>query len=243
MSTTILQETIKFAVIDSDPTVANALSIGFGLRWPESQLLTENAGIPGVDLVRSAMPQLVVIDVDLPDIDGYEVIRRIRSFSDVPIIILSDHRDEMSVVKALELGADDYVLKPPSSLDFLARVRAVLRRYSGYLTDQQDLPPYVAGSLVIDFARRQVVIGGEYIHVTPLEFHILDQLVRNEGRIVAIDALIRPGKDRNRDTSSDTIRKSVCHLRQKLDECGDDCQIINERGIGYRFAGKQHAVV
>ena len=243
MSTTISRDTLKFAVIDSDPAVASALCVGFGLRWPDSQIIMATAGTPGVDLVRDEMPQLVVADIDLPDIDGYEVIRRIRRFSDVPIIVLSTQNDEMSMVKALELGADDYILKPPSPLDFLARARAVLRRYTAYPAGQQDLPPYIAGSLIIDFARRQVVIGEDSIHVTPLEFHILNQLVRNEGRVVAIDALQRLGKDSNSDTSPDTIRKSVCLLRQKLDECGDDCQIINERGIGYRLTGRQHAVV
>lgn len=234
------RDKIKFSVIDSDPTVANTLSIAFELRWPECEIVTASAGMPGVALVKAMLPQLVVMEVDLPDIDGYEVIRRIRQFSDVPIIVLSTQKNEMNVVKALESGADDYVLKPPSPLDFLARARAVLRRYSAYPAGYQDLPPYYAGSLIIDFTKRQVFIEGEYIHVTPLEYHILSQLARNEGRVVAIDALRRPVNDGIHDTSPETIRKMVCQLRQKLDECNDHCQIINERGIGYRFIGRQN---
>ncbi len=219
--------------------MTSALCVGFELRWPECQIFTATAGTPGVAMVQAELPQLVVIETDLPDIDGYEVIRRIRLFSDMPIIVLSTNNEEMRVVKALELGADDYILKPPSPLDFLARARAVLRRYSSYPTSRQDLPSFVAGSLIIDFSKRQVFIDGEYVHVTPLEYHILSQLAHNEGRVVAIDALRCPSSDRKYNTSPDTIRKSVCHLRQKLDECSEHCQILNERGIGYRFMGRQ----
>jgi len=240
MPTTISQDTLKFAVIDSEPAVASALSVGFGLRWPDSQIIMATAGAPGVDLVRDEMPQLVVTDIDLPDIDGYEVIRRIRLFSDIPIIVLSTHQNEMAVVKALELGADDYVVKPPDTLALLSRIQAVMRRYAGYSARHEDLPPFTAGSLVIDFAARQLFVDGEYVHVTPLEYRILCRLVRNEGRVVAIDALRRRFSDGENVTSPETLRKSMCTLRQKLGECPDNGLIINERGIGYRFVGPNH---
>ena len=243
MSITFSPDTLKFAVIDPEPAVASALSIGFGLRWPECQVFTATAGIPGISLIETTLPQLVVTEVQLPDIDGYEFIRRIRRFSDVPIIVLSKETDEMSVVRALELGADDFVSKPPSPLGFLARARAVLRRYTAYPDGHQDLPRYKAGRLIIDFAQRQVCIDGEYKHLTPLEFFILSQLVRNEGRVVAIDALRRPSNDGEYDTSPETIRKMVCQLRQKLDIENSHCQIFNERGIGYRFVGQSYTPI
>jgi len=240
MAIFISQEAYKFGVIDPDPQTLNSVSIGVNMRWPACSVFTMGQGTKGVEMVETVLPQLVITEIDLPDIDGYEVIRRIRLFSDVPIIVLSTHQDEMAVVKALELGADDYVVKPPDTLALLSRIQAVMRRYAGYSARHEDLPPFTAGSLVIDFAARQLFVDGEYVHVTPLEYRILCRLVRNEGRVVAIDALRRRFSDGENVTSPETLRKSMCTLRQKLGECPDNGLIINERGIGYRFVGPNH---
>lgn len=230
----------KFLIIDSEAQAVNAITLGLTLRWPECRVNTVAHGTEGIELVGTELPHLVVTEVELPDIDGFEVIYRIRLFSDVPIIVLTTCKDELCAVKALELGADDYILKPPSPLDFLARLRAALRRCSVIPIDHEDLPPYTGDKLVIEFATRQVFVNGDFIHLSPLEYSILCQLVRSETRVVDIDALRRGLYGAQNCASTEAVRKSICQLRQKLVDCSDSCMIVNERGIGYRFLGPRH---
>lgn len=226
---------MKVLIVDGDPETLNTLSFGFRLRWPECAVLSTDRGNEAVGLTERETPHLVITEIALPDITGFEVIKQIRLFSQVPIIVLADKRDEMDVVRALELGADDFIFKPPSPLDFLARARAIMRRASVYPHINEDLPPFVADNLVVDFGAKQVFVGDKQIHLTPTEYVILCHLVRNAGRVVTLETLRQQIWGDLEELQPSTIRKSVSQLRHKLDSGRSMNLIQNERGIGYKF--------
>jgi DNA-binding response OmpR family regulator len=176
----------------------------------------------------------VLLDVGLPDLDGYRVLERIREFSDVPIVMLTARDGTIDKVKGLELGADDYLTKPFDHLELLARVRAVLRRL--------DMPPktraslFRAGDLEVDFAAHEARLRGERLELTPTEYKLLYHLVRNAGRVLPHGTLLAKVWGREYVDEVDYMRVYARRLRDKL---GDDperpCYIRTERGLGYRF--------
>jgi DNA-binding response OmpR family regulator len=130
---------MRVLVIDDEVDIAEIVRLTFGLRWPEAEVVTASTGEQGVDLVEREAPDLVLLDIGFPDIDGFEVCKRIRHFSDVPIVMLSARHEEVDKVRGLELGADDYVTKPFSHIELLARVRAVMRRSESQA--RRSMPP------------------------------------------------------------------------------------------------------
>jgi two-component system, OmpR family, KDP operon response regulator KdpE len=167
--------------------------------------------------------------------DGYEVLRQIRAFSDVPVVMLTARDDTMDKVKGLELGADDYVTKPFNHLELLARVRAVLRRLD-MPAPKSRAPSYRAGELAMDFAAQEVRLRGERLQLTPTEYKLLYHLVRNAGRVLPHGTLLAKVWGREYLDEVDYLRVYVRRLRDKL---GDDPErpryIQTERGLGYRF--------
>ncbi len=226
---------MKVLLIEDDKEIIDAISLAFQIRWPEAEVVSTRLGEKGVELVESEAPDIVILDLGLPDIDGLDVLKEIRLFSDVPIVILTARTDEVSTVKGLELGADDYIVKPFSHIELLARVRAVMRR-----TQMPELKggekPIRSGDLTIDFASKEVRRSGKLVELTPTEWRMLTELVRNEGRLLSYETLLRRvwGDAYVNDTGY--IKKYVYRLRQKL---GDDPNvprmIISVRGMGYKF--------
>ncbi|MSQ30968.1 MAG: response regulator transcription factor [Dehalococcoidia bacterium] len=159
---------MRVLVIDDEADIAEIVRLTFGLRWPDAEVITASTGEMGVDQVDRAAPDLVLLDIGLPDIDGFEVCERIRHFSDVPIMMLSARHEEVDKVRGLELGADDYVTKPFSHIELLARVRAVLRRSESQEPTREG-PPFDAPPLFIDYASRQVRVDGQDVKITPIE--------------------------------------------------------------------------
>lgn len=227
---------LKVLIVDESPETVNTISFGFKLRWPECAIQSTGQGSEGIALVERETPHLVITEIALPDMTGFEVIKQIRLFSEVPIIVLTEKRDEMDIVRALELGADDCIFKPASPLDFLARARAIMRRSSVYPHISEDLSPFVADNLVVDFAAKQVFVGDKQVHLTPTEYVILCHLVRNAGRVVTIETLRQQIWGDIEELQPSTIRKSVSQLRHKLGNDQNANLIQNERGIGYKFA-------
>jgi two-component system KDP operon response regulator KdpE len=227
---------MKVLIVDGSPETLNTLSFAFKLRWPECAILSTGQGSEAIALTERENPHLIITEIALPDMTGFEVIKQIRLFSEVPIMVLTEKRDEMDVVRALEFGADDYIFKPPSTLDFLARARAIMRRSSLYPHISEDVPPFVADNLVVDFAGKQVFVGDKQVHLTPTEYVILCHLVRNAGRVVTIDTLRQQIWGDIEELQPSTIRKAVSQLRHKLDNGRSTNLIQNERGIGYKFA-------
>ena len=226
---------MKVLIIEDDAATVEMISLAFEFRWPESILLSTDKGIEGAELVEKESPNVVILDLGLPDIDGIEVLREIRQFSNVPVIILTARTEDSAVVRGLELGADDYVTKPFDSMVLLARVKSVLGR-----TEMPQLrgtqSRVSAVGLVIDLAAKQVTVNGTPVALTATEWTLLSELMRNEGRVVTQERLAERLWGESTLEISSTIRSYVARLRIKL---GDNPQspkiILTERGTGYRF--------
>jgi len=190
-------------------------------------------GTRGVIEARSHRPDLVVVDLGLPDCDGLMVIREIRKFSPVPIVVLSARTMEEAKVVALDGGADDYVAKPFSAPELLARVRAALRRAARI---GSKLPVLRFGPITVDLTTRTAVQQGNSVHLTPLEFRVLECLARNAGMIVTQKQLISEvwGPDKLGDTRG--LRSYIKQLRQKVEaNPRQPCFLLTEAGVGYRL--------
>jgi two-component system, OmpR family, KDP operon response regulator KdpE len=226
---------MKILVVDDAPEVIESVRLGFMLQWREVEVLGVGEGERALDLVEREAPDLVLLDVGLPDLDGYEVLRRVREFSDVPVVMLTARDDTLDKVKGLELGADDYVTKPFNHLELLARVRAVLRRLD-MPAPRSRAPSFASGELEVDFAAQEARLRGERLALTPTEYKLLYHLVRNAGRVLTHGTLLAKVWGREYVDEVDYLRVYVRRLRDKL---GDDSErpryIRTERGLGYRF--------
>lgn len=226
---------MKILVIDDAPDVIESVQLGFTLQWREVEVLGAATGEQGLDILEQEHPDLVLLDVGLPDIDGYEVLRQIRAFSDVPVVMLTARDDTLDLVKGLELGADDYVTKPFNHLELLARVKAVLRRLD-MPAPADRVPSFRSGELEMDFARQELRMGGKRVELTPTEYKLLYHFIRNAGYVLTHGTLLAKVWGREYVDEVDYLRVYVRRLRDKL---GDDSEepryIRTERGLGYRF--------
>mgnify|MGYP005819577391 CR=1 FL=1 len=230
---------MRVLVIDDEPDVVEIVRLTFNLRWPEAEVFAMKTGEEGVLAVEADTPDIVILDIGLPDIDGFEVLQRVRTFSDVPIVMLSARHEEVDKVKGLELGADDYVTKPFSHIELLARVRAVLRRTESQVPASEG-PPFEAGPLHIDYAAREVSVDGESVKLTPIEYGLLYHLTRNENRVLTFRTLLAKVWGREYMDETDYLKVHIQHLRRKLgDDPQNDPMIVNERGVGYKFVRRE----
>jgi two-component system KDP operon response regulator KdpE len=226
---------MKILVIDDEPDVIESVSLGFTLQWREIDVLGAPNGEDGLDAIEHEHPDLVLLDVGLPDVDGFEVLRRIRAFSDVPVVMLTAQDDSMAKVKGLELGADDYVTKPFNHLELMARVKAVLRRVD-MPAPVSRAPSFRSGELEVDFTRQEARLAGRRLDLTPTEYKLLYHLVRNAGHVLQHGTLLAKVWGREYIDEVDYIRVYVRRLREKLgDDPDDPTYIRTERGLGYRF--------
>ncbi|HEX7951179.1 MAG TPA: response regulator transcription factor [Candidatus Limnocylindrales bacterium] len=226
---------MRILVVDDEPDVVESVRLGFALQWREVEVLGAGDGQLALDLVERERPDIVLLDIGLPGQDGFEVLRELRSFSDVPVVMLTARDDAMDKVKGLELGADDYVTKPFNHLELMARVRAVLRRH--------DLPPpasrapsFRSGDLEVDFASQEARLRGERVDLTPTEYKLLYHLVRNAGHVLQHGTLLAKVWGREYVDETDYIRVYIRRLRDKLGDDPDQPRYIQtERRLGYRF--------
>ena len=228
---------MKALVITSSNEIVQTISLSIGLRWPEATLFSVSEGSRGTDLVETESPDIVILDLDLPGGSSFEVLHEARLFSDVPIVVLTAADSEMDKVRALEMGADECIGKPFSPLDFLARVKALLRRAGMPGLKQGSRSPFVSGNLTIDFATYEVFVSGEQVHLTPTEFNLLCYLVRNQGRVLSHDTLLEKlwGSEYVGDRS--LLKKYMSRLRIKLD-ANSSGAILSARGVGYKFLSR-----
>ena len=226
---------MRILVVDDSEDVVESLRLGFALQWRETDVLGAGTGQAALDAVERDLPDVVLLDVGLPDQDGFAVLREIRSFSDVPVIMLTARDDAMDKVKGLELGADDYVTKPFNHLELMARVRAVLRRHE-MPAPTTRVPSFRSGALEVDFARQEARLAARRLDLTPTEYKLLYHLVRNVGHVLPHATLLAKVWGREYVDEVDYLRVYVRRLRDKL---GDDPEhpvfIRTERGLGYRF--------
>lgn len=227
---------MRFLVVDDEADVVEVVSVTLKIQWgEEAEVLAAYTGEEAMALVQSEQPDLIILDVALPDIDGFEVCRQIREFSDVPILMLTAKDDEMDKVRGLELGADDYITKPFGHLELIARIRAILRRA------QIPLPAtgrsrIIVGDVVLDIHRRTVEVQGRPLRLTPTEFNLLQQLMRNAGKVMPHEALLARvwGPEYRREI--DYLKVYIRRLREKLEQDPQNPEyILTEYGIGYWF--------
>jgi two-component system KDP operon response regulator KdpE len=232
---------MKVLVIEDNPEIVRTVTLCFQLRWQGASILSAGEGGKGLQLAQSEAPDIVILDLGLPDMDGFEVLKQIRLFSNVPVIILTVREDELDKVRGLEEGADDYITKPFSPLDLLARVKAVVRR--SHMPEQWEthMPPFQAGTLTINFASREVTLGPEAVHLTPHEFDLLTFLVKNEGKVLSHQALLNSVWGTEFIDVS-TLKKYIYQLRLKLQDTTEPPKmILSERGVGYKFLRPREA--
>jgi DNA-binding response OmpR family regulator len=222
---------MKILVADDDPHILDAVAVGFQFQWQDCEVLTATDGEAAVDAFFAHQPDVVVLDVNMPRKNGFEVLRDIRRVSDAPVLMLTARGEEADQVRGLELGADDYVVKPFSHLALLARVRAVLRR-AELPPPARALPDFTAGDLAVDFQAQRVTVKGQPVKLTPVEYKLLYHLVRNAGRLLPHRLLLDRVWGADYAASPDHLKVFISRLRAKL---GDPSLIETERGVGYRF--------
>lgn len=225
---------MRVLIVDDEPDMVEALTITFSLQQ-QWTVLSALDGETAIDRFFEESPDLVILDIALPGMDGYEVLRRIRRVSEVPVVMLTVKGEDMDKVKGLELGADDYVVKPPSSLELLARVNAVLRR-TAVPRAILAAAPLVLGDLQIDFVQRGVMVGDRPVKLSPREFDLLVCLARNAGRTISSRNLLTKVWGPEFSNALDCVKTGIWRLRQKLER--DPCRpryIKTVRGIGYQL--------
>ncbi len=191
-------------------------------------------GQDGLTEAKARNPDLILLDLGLPDLDGTEVIRRVREWAQVPIIVLSARDQEQTKVAALDLGADDYVMKPFGVNELLARMRAALR-HAAQSVDAPE-PVFVRGDLKVDLGRRQVFVSGKEVHLTPIEYKLLTTLIRHAGKVLTHRQLLKEVWGPLHVEEGHYLRVYMRQLRNKLEK--DPAQpryLVTELGVGYRF--------
>ncbi|MEL7591496.1 MAG: response regulator transcription factor [Anaerolineaceae bacterium] len=220
-------------VVDDEERMSRFIRLN--LEHDGFQVLEANRGMQAINLIRERMPDLVLLDVMMPDLDGFEVLQLIRESYQLPVIMLTAKGEEDDKVRGLELGADDYVTKPFSPRELVSRVRAVLRRNDQGATSEDgviDVDPH----LKIDFGRREVWLDGNLVKLRPTEYRLLYHLVQNAGWVLTYDQILSKVWGYEYRDEPHYVRLYVNYLRQKLEEDPANPQyILTERGVGYRF--------
>lgn len=225
---------MKVLAIENDKQILSDIALCLQIRYPEVILVSAADGRKGMDLVETERPDLVLVDSSLPDIGTLDLVGKIREYSDIPLIILSDVVTDMDRARYLEAGADDYVTKPLSPIYLLARIRALLRRTQGI--DFKRDHSISAGKLNINFTTQEVFLSGKRVKLTPIEYHLLSELVRNDGRVLTHNVLLEKIWGLEYEKVDGFIKKYIYRLRSKLESDASKPQmILIERGLGYKF--------
>lgn len=223
----------KILVVDDEERMARFIRLN--LEHDGFQVIEAFKGMQAVGLLRDKMPDAVILDVMLPDIDGFEVLQLIREVSTVPVIMVTAKGEEEDRVKGLELGADDYVTKPFSPRELVSRVRAVLRRVE-QASNTGEGTIEVDDHLKIDFGRREIRLDGELVKLRPTEYRLLYHLVMNAGWVLTYDQILSKVWGYEYRDEPHYVRLYVNYLRQKLEkDPANPVYILTERGVGYRF--------
>ncbi|HEV8436870.1 MAG TPA: response regulator [Methylomirabilota bacterium] len=222
-------------VIEDEPQIRRFLRaalVSQGYRFHEAA-----TGRDGLAEAATRQPDVIILDLGLPDLDGLEIIRRVREWTTVPIIVLSARDQEGDKIKALDLGADDYVSKPFGVGELLARMRAALR-HAAIASQQRMEPVFTLGALQVDVMRRRVSVAGAEVHLTPIEYKLLTALVRHAGNVVTHRQLLKEVWGPNYEDQAHYLRVFMLQLRRKLEaDPARPRYLRTEPGVGYRLAG------
>jgi two-component system, OmpR family, response regulator VicR len=221
---------MKILIIEDDQQIVEAITLAFQIRWPEAKLVSTQQGEKGIELVESEKPDIVILDLGLPDINGYDVLKQIRIFSEIPILILTARTEESDIVKGLEWGADDYMIKPFRQLELLSRIKALTRRKANSDSDS----PLSIGDLSFNPPTGQLTFNHKEISLTPTEGRILHHLMRNAGQVVTHSSLADAVWGEDYPGAIDSLKVYIRRLREKLEVEPQQPQLIlTKAGIGY----------
>ncbi len=224
---------MKVLIVEDDPEIVESISLAIQIRWPKAQITTTHLGKKGVELASTEDMDMMVLDLGLPDISGFQVLKEVRRFSSVPIIILTVKADEADIVKGLEWGADDYIVKPCGQLELLARINVRMRDRTGYAEET----PLEFGPLRFNPSTRQLTLEDREVNLTAIEAHIVQRLIRNAGRVATHSALAEEVWGEDYPGSIESLRVHIRRLREKLESNPSHPQIIlTKAGTGYFLA-------
>ena len=230
-----MSDSRKILIVEDEKHIIDFLSV----RFEQEKILTEHAGTlrAGLEKALSWHPDLVVLDLGLPDGDGMDFIHTVRNQSDLPIIVLSARLDEMDKVAALDAGADDYMTKPFGTEELMARIRNVMRSRKRITAKTEKEPDEERfGAMTIFYKNHQIFVDGKEIHLTRTEFSILEYLARNAGKILRYEDIINHTWEWIDSGSIKKLQVNMANIRRKLGEKpGESTYIVNELGVGYRM--------
>jgi len=221
---------MKFLIVEDNSTIAETICIAFEMRWPDAQTMTTDSGKKAAEIAEQQQPDLIVLDLGLPDMDGFEVLKEIRSFSMIPILILTARDNESDIVKCLERGADDYVVKPFRQLELMSRAQAVMRRH--HVTSSFIPPSY--GNLRFGHSLTTLFIGDKQVNLTSTEGIILSHLIRNAGKVVTLSSISEVIWGADYAGSQEAVRVYIRRIRKKIETDPNHPKIIcTHPGTGY----------
>jgi two-component system KDP operon response regulator KdpE len=231
---------MRILLVDDEPDLLEITATIFRLHWAQSDVLCAADGEEGLRRFFDDEPDMMVLDVALPRLSGLDVLRQVRQVSNIPVILLTVKGAELDKVRGLELGADDYITKPFSHLELLARVRAVLRR-AEMIAPIDRAPSFCCEDFQMNYASREVSVCGNPIDLTPTEYNLLYVLVRNAGRVLTHDTLLRHVWGEEYASELDYLKVYIRRLRSKIEpNPAYPYYILTERGLGYKFRRATH---
>jgi DNA-binding response OmpR family regulator len=227
------QRDMTILIVDDEPRIRDFIRMNLELE--KYHVIEASNGLEALDQLRENLPDLVVLDVMMPEMEGFETLQHIREVSTTPVIMLTVRQNEQDRIRGLDLGADDYIAKPFSPRELLSRTRALLRR--AYMpAPARKTEIVVDDDLKIDFSRREVIVRGEKVVLRPTEYRLLYHLVNNAGRLLTHETLLSKVWGHEYRDEAHYLRLYITYLRQKIEQDpAHPKYIINERGVGYRF--------
>lgn len=226
---------ISILLVEDEPNICGFITAA--LASHDYKITLAHTGKDALSIITSFCPDLILLDLGLPDIDGIEIIRQVRTWASIPIIVISARTQEQEKVTALDLGADDYLTKPIGTSELLARIRTAMRHSNKLNTDSLLYKrPFQAKDLIIDFEKHLVTLNGNEIHLTQNEFKIISLLAKNSGRVMTYDSIIENIWGPYADGDNSILRVNMAHIRRKLEKNPAEPEyIFTEIGIGYRM--------
>ncbi len=230
-----MYQKVSVLIIEDEKSICDFISKT--LTSSDYKVFTAFNGKDGLAAITSSLPDLVLLDLGLPDMDGIDIIRKTREWSSMPIIVISARTQEKEKVLALDAGADDYITKPFGTEELLARIRTEIRHNNRMAsTSVNSNRPYSADGLTIDFEKRLVMLEGQEIHLTRVEYKIVSLLAQNSGRVMTYDTLINQVWGPYADDNNRILRVNMANIRRKLEtNPGEPKYIFTELGVGYRM--------
>ena len=223
------EQSVRVLVVDDERSIRRFLKVSLGSQYT---VFEATDGVEAIAAVAADRPDIIILDLGLPDMDGVEVIRQLREWTQIPIIVISVRGKEAEKISVLDAGADDYLTKPFGIGELMARLRAALR----HLPNTEGEPLFKIGDLVVDQSRREVLVSGEAVSLTPTEYDLLRTLVRYAGKVVTHTQLLRAVWGSGYETETHMLQVNISNLRRKIEpNPARPIYIITEPGVGYRM--------